>query len=430
MRRGSIETAEQEKFVASWISYRWKSKAEELPEPTGLMSVEGRLPVTPELVILVGLPGSGKSWFSTALEKRLKAGVDIVSQDESGSRSSCESGVSRRRPGKMVVLDRCNALRDERREWLALADTGENAIAVYFDFDSYICTQRIDRRVHHATLRAGRSENAMKQMKRHMSKPILQEGFTAVVTIPSFEAARQAVKLLGGAPPLMKFPRTQHLVNLGAATSDDVVSSFVSSTGRVVIEEKIDGANMGISLDWNRTLVVQNRSHTINSRSHTQFRRLDAWLQAHSQSLHAVLHRDGQFPERHILYGEWVVATHSIAYSNLPDVFLAFDFYDRVTETFASREALSRLLHGTGIQQVPIICTLTDGVARNELVSLVTRASAFYNGPVEGVYVRFEDPECLRTVDRGKVVRADFIHGNDHWGKGIVHLNGIAATAS
>lgn len=430
MRPGSIETAQQEHFISTWISYRWKAKTvENLPEPTAPMSVEGRVPENPELVLLIGLPGSGKSWFSSALEKRNVAGkvaVDVVSQDESGSRSSCENAVSRRRPGTMVVLDRCNPSRSERLDWLALADVGENAVAVYFDVEDSICTQRIDRRIHHPTLRAGRAGNAMKQMKSHMSKPTLKEGFSAVITIPSFDAAREAVKLLGATPPLLKFPRTQHLINLGAATSDDLVSnSVLHSTGPVVIEEKIDGANMGISLDYNGSLVLQNRSHTINSRSHAQFRCLDAWLHQHGDDLRAILHQDEQFPERHILYGEWVVAMHSISYSALPDVFLAFDFYDRVTDTFASRELLSRLLQGTGIRQVPLIRTLMNGVSRQELLSHVSRTSAFYDGPVEGVYVRFEDPERLRTVDRGKVVRADFIAGNEHWSKGILKANGI-----
>ena len=428
-RVGSIETAEQERFIASWISYRWKSKAEDLPEPTGVMSIEGRLPSNPELVILVGLPGSGKSWFSSALEKRSKGAVDIVSQDDSGSRASCESAVSRRRPSKTVILDRCNASRNERLEWLKLANIGENAaIAVHFDIDASICTQRIDRRIDHPTIRPGRSNNAMNQMKSLMTKPSLTEPFAAIITIPSFEAARQAVKLLTSTPPMIKFPRTQHLINLGAATSDDIlVANFPISQCPVVIEEKIDGANMGISLDWEGSLVVQNRSHTVNSQSHAQFRRLDDWLSTHDRDLHAILLRDPQFPERYILYGEWVPATHSIAYSGLPDVFLAFDFYDRVTATFASREGLARLLQGTRIRHVPLICTRSDGVSRDALVAMMSRTSAFSDNRIEGVYVRFEDAERMHTIERGKVVRADFIAGNEHWSKGIVHWNGIVS---
>lgn len=426
IRPGSIETAQQEHFISNWISYRWKSKTEsDFPESSAPMRVEGRVPEHPQLLILVGLPGSGKSWFSSALKKR-KPAVDVVSQDESGSRALCESAVSRRRPGTMVVLDRCNPSPTERRDWLALANAGDtNTVAVYFDVGDSLCTQRIDRRIHHPTLRAGRSANAMNQMMRLLIKPSLDEGFSAVITIPSFSAAREAVWLLAGTPPLVKFPRTPHLINLGAATADDLVSHNFHSTGPVVIEEKIDGANMGISLDYNKSLVVQNRSHTVNSHSHKQFRRLDAWLERHAHDLHSILHQDDEFPERHILYGEWVVATHSIAYSALPDVFLAFDLYDRVTGAFASREMLARVLQGTGIQQVPIICDLEQGVSREQILKLVNGTSAFYDGPVEGVYVRFEDAERMRTVERGKVVRADFIAGNEHWSKGIVKSNGI-----
>jgi len=106
-------------------------------------------------------------------------------------------------------------------------------------------------------------------------------------------------------------------------------------------------------------------------------------------------------------------------------VFLAFDFYDRVTGAFASREMLARILQGTGIQQVPIICDLERGVSREQILELANGTSAFYDGPVEGVYVRFEDAERMRTVERWKVVRADFVAGNEHWSKGIEKSNGI-----
>jgi hypothetical protein len=34
-------------------------------------------------------------------------------------------------------------------------------------------------------------------------------------------------------------------------------------------------------------------------------------------------------PGRHILFGEWCRAQHSVFYSRLPDYFLAFDIWDR-----------------------------------------------------------------------------------------------------
>ena len=71
-----------------------------------------------------------------------------------------------------------------------------------------------------------------------------------------------------------KFPRTRHLVNTGGSsvTRDDLVmdagelSHFVGPTGKVLtIEEKLDGANLGISLDKDYQVMCQNRSHYVSA---------------------------------------------------------------------------------------------------------------------------------------------------------------------
>jgi atypical dual specificity phosphatase len=114
---------------------------------------------------------------------------------------------------------------------------------------------------------------------------------------------------------VVPFPRTPHLINLGAATSDDEV--IFKQTGKdsdaaiderikqvckggstIVIEEKVDGANMGFRLMADGSIAVQNRSHFVTSKSGEQFKRLDVWLETHSAQLHALL----QSP-RWILYG-------------------------------------------------------------------------------------------------------------------------------
>ena len=69
---------------------------------------------------------------------------------------------------------------------------------------------------------------------------------------------------------------------------------------------------------------MQNRSHTVNSATHAQFSNLDQWIDAHKAELCRILE-----PERHILFGEWMRAQHSVFYDKLPDLFLAFDIYDR-----------------------------------------------------------------------------------------------------
>lgn len=131
------------------------------------------------------------------------------------------------------------------------------------------------------------------------------------------------------------------------------------------------------------------------------------------------------FPERYLLYGEWVVAKHSIPYTSLPDFFMAFDFYDRKTKQFVSREYLTRMLDGTGLHQVPLIDT-REQISRLELLAYMKKQSAYYGGPIEGVYVRFEDEKRTITQERGKIVRSDFIAGNEHWSKAELQMNQLS----
>jgi atypical dual specificity phosphatase len=65
-------------------------------------------------------------------------------------------------------------------------------------------------------------------------------------------------------------------------------------------------------------------------------------------------------------------------------------------------------------------------IAKKDLMEMLTRTSAFSTTDrLEGVYVRFEDEKRSKTLDRGKIVRGDFIVGNEHWSKGRINFNGI-----
>jgi len=82
-----------------------------------------------------------------------------------------------------------------------------------------------------------------------------------------------------------KSPLTAHLLNLGAATEGDIVqptlsafstSSFTPSS-QVVITEKIDGANLGTSLDSSGRRLIQNRAHWV--------KKPDRWVEKHREAL-------------------------------------------------------------------------------------------------------------------------------------------------
>ena len=270
--------------------------------------------------------------------------------------------------------------------------------------------------------------------------PTLQEGYQGIAIVRSFEACVELVALLSPPLTLFKFPRTAHLLNLGAATEDDILQSTSSAfpasaltpESQVVVTEKIDGANLGISLDSSGRILIQNRAHWVNSKTHFQFKKLDIWVEKHREALTGILGVDPIFPERYILFGEWMVCVHSIKYTRLPNRFLAFDLYDRSRKVFVSRDVLEAKLGGSGIAIVPTVMRIEghpeEGAgpvmpSDEELKGMVQQPSRFYDGRVEGVYVKVEKGGVV--VGRGKVVRADFIAGNEHWTRGDLELNGI-----
>ena len=436
IRPGSLETTQQEEFVSKWCSTIWKRRSvyppiipEPPPHPLG---IEGIPSPGSNLFILVGLPGSGKSWVSQALLARNPKGWSWVSQDESGSRSTCENAIGRFNGKGRLVLDRCNTSAEDRRTWLTLASHwAVSPVCVWFDYNQELCTYRAQNRAGHPTLPpGGRVRNAVKQMVEMFVEPSLSEGFSTIFKIQSFSAAAEFVSKLSPTG-LFKFPRTEHLIDLGAVTEDDLISDISRlSLGsgdqtHVVITEKVDGANMGFSLsDDGSRVIVQNRSHYVNSASHIQFKKLDVWVEAHREDLFKVLNRDPHFPGRYILFGEWLAATHSISYTKLPDLFMAFDYYDRTRGDWADRRTLASLLEDTGIVIVPV---LHEGHMPSEpdIRSMVQKESRFTDGRLEGVYVKVERDG--KIVRRGKVVRGDFIAGNEHWTRGQIQFNQIEA---
>ncbi|KAF9073204.1 ATP dependent DNA ligase [Rhodocollybia butyracea] len=434
LRPGSLETPQQEAFVSKWCSTIWKRQSiypldrPSEPPPCKLV-IDGELEPDANLFMLAGLPGSGKSWLSQSLIKRNQKGWACISQDETGSRASCETEIGHN-PQARVLLDRCNTSDTDRKRWLELASNWVlNPVCVWFDYDRELCVSRAQMRVGHPTLPPGnRVRRAVEQMQRIFVRPSLKEGFKAVVIIRSFEAAKEFVAMLSPKIGIHKFPRTAHLLDLGAATSDDIIlpssSTLSTYSGQVIITEKVDGANMGFSLSADRSqIVVQNRSHYVSSSSHEQFKKLAHWLDVHRNELYQLLDRDKYFPERYILFGEWLYATHSIPYTHLPDRFMAFDLYDRSLDAFLDRRTLEGLLGQTTIGTVPVIYR-GEMPTEDKLKDMVQSLSMFYDGRVEGVYVKWESGG--RVVKRGKVVRADFIAGNEHWSKKNLQVNGIA----
>ena len=191
---------------------------------------------------------------------------------------------------------------------------------------------------------------------------------------------------------LFKFPRTRHLFDAGGSgvSRDDLLldegeeavfysgrSAGSRARGRrpgrlVCIEEKVDGANLGISVGEDLQLRVQNRSHFVNSKTHAQFSTLESWLEENSGTLYELLESKNL-----VLFGEWLYAKHSIHYTRLPGHFMAFDIFDRSAGKFFSWRERNRQLEGTGIPVVRRISETTiDGRKDVSLFTLLTPSSS------------------------------------------------------
>lgn len=80
------------------------------------------------------------------------------------------------------------------------------------------------------------------------------------------------------------------------------------------------------------------------------------------------------------------------------------------------------MIKDSGIHQVPIIAEGRKTI--DELKQLVNSKSNFYDGLREGIYVRVYENGYLKQ--RGKIVRTDFICGDEHWAKNEYIINGLA----
>ena len=251
---------------------------------------------------------------------------------------------------------------------------------------------------------------------------------------------------------ILKYPRTPHLEGSRFQPGDEDLASVplseLSGT-HVVIEEKLDGANAGVSFDEAGELLLQSRGHYLTGGARERhFALFKTWASAHRPALHDVL------GSRYVMYGEWLYAKHTVFYDALPHYFLEFDVLDKATGEFLSTPERRKLLQGAPVTSAPI---LHEGVmpTAGALRGLVQKASfktdswlerlaasADESGtPVEralretdpsdqaeGLYIKAE--ERGQVLDRYKYVRGSFLttvlEAGGHWLNRPILPNGLA----
>lgn len=222
-----------------------------------------------------------------------------------------------------------------------------------------------------------------------------------------------------------RFPHTPHLAWLGVGGPRDnkVLSPQEAKellAGDVIVEEKVDGANLGFSVDEDGNVRGQNRGSYLDlDAPQGQWKPLKRWLSTRRRALAQALEPDL------LLFGEWCYALHSVRYTHLPDWFLAFDVYDRQQGQFWSVDRRTEFAKELDIQTVPELGRGHYDIAR--LKALLGR-SQVTDGAAEGLYVRREVGDVLTA--RAKLVRTEFAQAiEEHWSKRRLEENQLAPNA-
>jgi hypothetical protein len=220
----------------------------------------------------------------------------------------------------------------------------------------------------------------------------------------------------------IKYPRTPHLFG-STGTDDDKhlgqeeSESFIADPS-LIVEEKLDGTNVGIHFTASGRMVLQCRGHEITEGMHPQYDLFKQWTSVKRPTLEATL------ADRFILYGEWLYAKHSIHYRKLPHYFFEFDIYDKDAEKFLDLHTRLQMLEGTGLQTVPVVHC---GHATTDELRALIGPSAFdstFDNPathktdnlMEGLYCRTEANGFV--AGRAKLVRTEFVEKvkqSEHW---------------
>lgn len=240
---------------------------------------------------------------------------------------------------------------------------------------------------------------------------------------------------------IVKYPRTPHLEGSCLQPGDEDLSQipFEAICGkRIVVEEKVDGANTAISFSEKGDLLLQSRGHYLEGGYREKHYDLfKQWATVHSDRFFRVL------GARYIMYGEWLFAKHTVYYDALPHYFLEFDILDRNTDKYLSTEERKKLTKYLPVCSVPV---LKIGCFNNkeELLSLLGKSNYITENKMnslseqsrklgldvdrqfretdpsnlmEGLYIKVE--ENGEVVDRMKYVRASFLQAvstsETHW---------------
>lgn len=211
-----------------------------------------------------------------------------------------------------------------------------------------------------------------------------------------------------------EFHRIPHFnKEISKATHDDIVlDDSINLPIECYIQEKIDGANMGIS--FNDGPILRNREHILNkgyskirTNAKRQFTSAWNWLHKHEDDIRNV-EKEWQSPIT--IYGDWMIYQHSLFYDKLPDTFIAYDIWSVEDDKYLSPDIVAKLLNKTNISYIKPKEIIFNNI--KEIIEYSEMESEYRNGMREGIVLKTTEGDFLKetykVVNKHFSLRDDF----------------------
>jgi hypothetical protein len=222
---------------------------------------------------------------------------------------------------------------------------------------------------------------------------------------------------------LIEFPRTPHLTFMGPDLRDDKLVSVQDREdflgGRVTVQEKLDGACIGISYDQQATPYIYNRNTRVDLTSGL-WKKLSEWYSKNQDAIFDLC------SDKYALFGEWLYHAHTIRYTSLPSFFMVHDVYEKKTRTYFDPTRVKTIAQHYGLEANTPLITLNKP-SLPDLLTLAKNQSQYATQEQEGIYLRLTRDG--KTTHRAKIVNKAFhekIAMSKNWKtQRIMHTNKV-----
>jgi len=163
----------------------------------------------------------------------------------------------------------------------------------------------------------------------------------------------------------------------------------------VIVQEKIDGINIGVYVDENDKFYLIQKNQILPKSAYSNFQEIITWFQQHQELINKIL------KGKYALFGEYLIGKSTRKGLHK---WVIIDAIEISTNKFISYPVLQSLAKSLKLEVTPII--FQGKLKKLSTVKTLINKSIYYSGLMEGVCIRIENSN--HTIEKYKFVRENF----------------------